>query len=192
MKKKIEFVLGGMTFSVPSECLRTTDYWNKPSENPYINLGRKETASIIKQFVKSKYPTLPVWASSSTFANGNSVDINVCKENGDEFEYGDPIYSDISSFCSMLKGGRYDGMTECYEYAESGRTDNGTRIEFNAKYVSCNPKAPFGSWADTKRMLKDMMAGQYVWGPISLEEAIKKAKSYKISDSAIEKAISLI
>jgi hypothetical protein len=58
--------------------------------------------------------------------------------------------------------------------------------------VSCNPKAPFGSWADTKRMLKDMMDGKYVWGPISLEEAIKKAKSYKISDSAIEKAISLI
>jgi hypothetical protein len=41
-------------------------------------------------------------------------------------------------------------------------------------------------------MLKDMMAGQYVWGPISLEEAIKKAKSYKISDSAIEKALTLI
>jgi transcriptional/translational regulatory protein YebC/TACO1 len=41
-------------------------------------------------------------------------------------------------------------------------------------------------------MLKDMMDGKYVWGPISLEEAIKKAKSYKISDSTIEKAISLI
>jgi transcriptional/translational regulatory protein YebC/TACO1 len=37
-----------------------------------------------------------------------------------------------------------------------------------------------------------MMAGKYVWGAISLEEAIKKAKSYKISDSTIEKAISLI
>jgi transcriptional/translational regulatory protein YebC/TACO1 len=41
-------------------------------------------------------------------------------------------------------------------------------------------------------MLVDMMAGKYVWGAISLEEAIKKAKSYKISDSTIEKAISLI
>lgn len=192
MKKKIQFVLNGMTFEVPVESLRKVDYWNKPLETPYINLGRKETASVIKQFVKAKYPTLPVWASSQTFANGNSVDINVCKENGDEFDYNDPIYSDISSFCSMLKGGRYDGMTDCYEYSESGKTDNGTRVEFNAKYISCNPKAPFGSWADTKRMLKDMMAGQYVWGPISLEEAIKKAKSYKISDSAIEKALTLI
>jgi hypothetical protein len=192
MKKKIEFVLGGMTFSVPSECLRTTDYWNKPLENPYINLGRKETASIIKQFVKSKYPTLPVWASSQTFANGNSVDINVCKENGDEFDYNDPIYKEISSFCDGLKGGRYNGMEDMYEYGEDGKTDNGTRIDFNAKYVSCNPKAPFGSWADTKRMLVDMMAGKYVWGAISLEEAIKKAKSYKISDSNIEKALTLI
>jgi hypothetical protein len=58
--------------------------------------------------------------------------------------------------------------------------------------VSCNPKAPFGSWADTKRMLIDMMAGKYVWGVITLEEAIKKAKSYKISDSSIEKALTLI
>lgn len=192
MKKKIQFVLNGMSFEVPSECLRTTDYWNKPLAAPYINLGRKETASVIKQFVKSKFPTLPVWASSQSFSGGNSVDINVCKENGDEFDYNDPIYKEIASFCDMFKGGRYNGMEDIYEYGDDGRTDNGTRIEFNAKYVSCNPKAPFGSWADTKRMLVDMMAGKYVWGAITLDEAIKKAKGYKISDSSINKALSLI
>lgn len=192
MKKKIEFVLNGMTFEVPAECLRTTDYWNKPLNAPYINLGRKETASVIKQFVKMKFPTLPVWATSETFANGNSVNISVCKENGDEFEYGDPIYSEISSFCSMLKGGRYNGMEDMYEYGESGKTDNGTTIEFNAKYISCNPKAPFGSWADTKRMLIDMMEGKYVWGVLTLEQSIKKAKGYNISESVINKALTLI
>lgn len=192
MKKKIEFVLRGMTFEVPAECLRKTDYWGKPIEKPYINLGRKETALVMKQYIKAKYPTLHVWAKSNSFAGGNSVDINFCKANGDEFDYGDPILEDISQFGQFLRAGRFDGMTDCYEYGDDGVTDNGTRIEYGAMYVSVNGKAPFGTWADTKRMLLDMMAGKYVWGPVSLEKAIEKAKGYSISEAAIEKALQYV
>ncbi len=62
-------------------------------------------------------------------------------------------------------------------------------IEAGVKYAHCNNKAPFGSYPDVIRMLRDMMDGKYVWGPISLEKAIEKVKSYKVSDSTISKAL---
>ena len=63
---------------------------------------------------------------------------------------------------------------------------------FNSKYVHFNNKAPFGSWPDVKRMLLDMQAGKYVWGVLSLEQAIAKVKTYSVKDSDIEKALQFI
>jgi len=62
-------------------------------------------------------------------------------------------------------------------------------LDFGAKYITVNPKAPFGTWPDVKRMLLDMVAGKYVWGALSLEEAIQKVKGYSIKDAVIQKAI---
>jgi hypothetical protein len=62
-------------------------------------------------------------------------------------------------------------------------------LDFGAKYITVNPKAPFGTWPDVKRMLIDMMEGKYVWGVITLEEAINRVKGYSIKDAVIEKAI---
>jgi hypothetical protein len=91
-----------------------------------------------------------------------------------------------------MSGGRYNGMEDIYEYGEAGSTDNGTKLEFNSKYVHFNPKAPFASWPDVKRMLIDMQAGKYVWGVLSLDKAIEKCKSYKVKDADIQKALQYI
>ena len=80
-------------------------------------------------------------------------------------------------------------MHDIYEYGENGKTDNGTEIEFGAKYVSFNGKAPYGTWPEAKRSLKAMMAGEYVWGVLSLEKAVEKLKSYSYTPATIEKAI---
>jgi hypothetical protein len=177
---------------LPSECLRTTSYWGEKLENPYINIGRKEVPLLFKQYVKAKYPEFLVWGKSSTFANGSSSDLYVCKANGDELDYSSKEYNDLNSFASMMQGGRYNGMEDIYEYGEAGSTDNGTKLEFNSKYVHFQPKAPFASWPDVKRMLIDMQAGKYVWGVLSLEKAIEKCKSYKVKDADIQKALQYI
>ena len=51
MKKKMKFVWCGVNFELPAECLRTTDYWGKTLDNPYISIGRKECLAIAKQFM---------------------------------------------------------------------------------------------------------------------------------------------
>ena len=192
MKSKMKFVWLGVNFELPSECLRTTDYWGKKLENPYINIGRKEVPLLFKQYVKAKYPEFLVWGKSSTFANGCSSDLYVCNANGDELDYSSKEYYDLSSFANMMQGGKFNGWTDSYEYADSGKTDNGTVLEFSSKYVHFQPKAPFASWPDVKRMLIDMQAGKYVWGVLSLEKAIEKCKSYKVKDADIQKALQYI
>jgi hypothetical protein len=192
MKSKMKFIWLGVEFEVPSECLRTKSYWGEKLENPYIAIGRKEVPLIFKQYAKAKYPNLLVWGKSSTFANGSSSDLYACNANGDELEWGGFIYNDLNSFSNAMQGGKYNGMEDIYEYADSGKTDNGTKLEFSSKYVHFNPKAPFASWPDVKRMLIDMQAGKYVWGVLSLDKAIEKCKSYKVKDADIQKALQYI
>jgi hypothetical protein len=192
MKSKMKFTWMGVNFELPKECLRTTSYWGEPLATPSITIGRKEVPLLFKQYVKAKYPDLLVWGKSSTFANGSSSDLYACFPNGDEISYDSDLYKDLNSFAGMMSGGRYNGMEDIYEYGEDGKTDNGTTLDFNSKYVHFNPKAPFASWPDVKRMLIDMMDGKYVWGKLTLEQAIEKVKSYKAKDTDIQKALQYI
>ena len=192
MKKKIKFVWCGINFELPAECLRTTDYWGKTLDNPYIYIGRKECPAIAKQFMKAKYPHLLVWGSSETFANGNSATVNVCNADGSDLEYTSKEWNEINSFVRQMCGGRYDGWSESYEYGEPGKSDNGTKLDFGTKYLHIENKAPFGSWPDVVRMLRGMIAGEYVWGPLTLEKAIEKVRDYKVTEPTIKKALELI
>lgn len=192
MKSKMKFVWLGIQFELPSTCLKTKSYWGEPLANPVISIGRKEVPLLFKQYVKAKYPDMLVWGKSSTFANGSSSDLYACYANGDELEWGSTEYKELNSFVNSMSGGHYNGMEDIYEYGEDGKSDNGTVLEFNSKYVHFNSKAPFGSWPDVKRMLLDMQAGKYVWGVLSLEQAIAKVKTYSVKDSDIEKALQFI
>ena len=192
MKKKMKFVWCGVKFELPAECLKTNDYWGKKLDNPYIYIGRKECPLIAKQFMKAKYPHLLVWGKSETFANGNSASVYVCNADGSNLDMGSKEWSEINSFIRQMSGGKYDGWSESYEYGEPGKSDNGTKLDFGTKYLHIENKAPFGSWPDVVRMLKAMMAGEYVWGPISLDKAIEKVRDYKVTEPTIKKALELI
>ena len=188
-KSKMKFEMNGMTFEIPSTCLRVMDYWGNLLATPVINFGRKEVPLIAKQYIKAKYPEMLVWAKSSVFANGNSVDVYVCNENGSELDLDSKEWTDIYNFITDMKGGSYNGMEDIYEYGPSGTTDNGTVIDFGAKYISINNKAPFGSWPDCKRMITDMMEGKYVWGVVSFETAIEKVRGYNVKETDLQKAV---
>ena len=186
--KKISLIIEGIKFEIKAEALRTTDYWGKPS-TPKVYASGPIAGSLVKQFVKAKYPKVVCSVSSSSFANGNSLDVYVSNVDGSEVE--SSIYKDIARFADSFEYGRYDGMTECYEsYENSGmKSEKGTEIEAGVKYVHVNNKPSFGSYGDVIRMIRGMMAGEYVWGPLSLEESIKRVKSYKVSDNNISKAL---
>jgi hypothetical protein len=188
-KKSIKFKYVGIEFTLPSSCLRDKNYWGEPLEKPYISIGRKEVPLMFKQYVKATHPELLVWGKSQTFSGGCSSDLYACYPNGNEIGYNDTLYKELNGFCENLKGGSYNGMHDIYEYGENGKSDNGTELEFNSKYVSFNGKAPFGTWPEAKRTLRDMLDGKYVWGAISIEKAIEKIKTYGYTEATIAKAV---
>ena len=189
MKNTTKFDYLGIRFELPVNCLRTHSYSGTPLSNPIISIGRKEVPLMFKQWMKVKFPDMLVWGKSETFAGGCSSDLYACYADGSELEWGSNEYKEISSFCNMFKGGHYDGMHDIYEYGDNGKTDNGTELEFGAKYVSFNGKAPYGTWPEAKRSLKAMMAGEYVWGVLTLEKAIEKLRGYSYTENVIEKAL---
>ena len=186
--KKIGLVVAGVKIEIPAEALRTTDYWGKAIE-PYIYGNGPIAGKIVKEYVKSKYPKVICSVKSSSFANGNSLDVHICNPDGSGVD--NEIYADINHFANLFEYGKYNGMHDIYEeYAESGLvTDKGTKIEAGVKYVTVNNKPAWGSYGDVIRMLRDMMAGNYSFGKVSLEEAIKRVKGYKVSESNIKKAL---
>jgi len=183
--KKIAIVVNGIKIELPAEVIRMRN----DGTTPYIYGSPVVAGKIVKAYAKSKYPNILIWTKSSSFANGNSLDVDVCMPDGSEVEAS--IYSDINTITNAFEYGKFNGWTDCYDsYEESGmKTENGTEIEAGVKYAHCNNKAPFGTYPDVVRMLRGMMAGEYVFGPLSLEKAIEKVKSYKVTDSNIEKAL---
>jgi hypothetical protein len=183
--KKIAIVVNGIKVELPAEVIRMRN----DGVTPYIYGSPVIAGKIVKGYVKSKYPNILIWCKSSSFANGNALDVDMCMPDGSEVEAS--IYSDINTITNAFEYGKFNGWTDCYDsYEESGmKTENGTEIEAGVKYAHCNNKAPFGTYPDVIRMLTDMIAGKYVWGPISLEKAIEKVKSYKVTDATIEKAL---
>lgn len=186
--KKIGLVIEGIKFELPAEALRSVDYWGKPIPAKVYANG-PIAGSMVKQYVKAKYPKVICSVKSSSFAGGNSLDVYLSEVNGEGVL--SEIYHDVMRFANSFEYGRYNGWNDSYEsYEKSGmETDKGTEIEAGVKYVHVNNKPAFGTYGDVVRMLRGMMAGEYVWGPISLEEAIKRVKSYKVSDNNIKKAL---
>lgn len=183
--KKINVVVEGIKMSLPAEVVK----FRNDGVTPYV-WGRGPIASsMVKQFVKAKYPKVVCSVKSSSFANGNSLDVYVSNPNGSEVEV--EIYNDINRFANQFEYGRYNGMEESYDYYENSgvKTEKGMDIEAGVKYVHTNNKPMFGSVGDCVRMLKDMMDGKYVWGPLTIEKAIEKVLAYKVPQTNIDKAL---
>ena len=183
--KKINVVVEGVKMSLPAECVQ----YRNDGVTPYVYGRGPIGSSMVKQFVKAKYTSVVCTVKSSSFANGSSSDVYVSNVNGSEVD--EVIYKDINRFADQFEYGRYNGMEEIYDYYETSgvKTEKGMEIEAGVKYVHTNNKPSFGTYGDVIRILRDMMAGQYVWGVLTLEQAIEKVKGYKIPQSTIDKAL---
>lgn len=189
---KIKVVVSGMEFNISSDAVRSTDYWGKPLEKPYIYGGPKVAGEFVKQYVKKKFPNVECSVKSEHFANGNSMHANVWYMDGTPVE--ESIVREINSFAHLFEYGRYDGMHDIYEsYETSGLTsDNGTPIDAGVKYVSVENRPNHNSVTHHILMLKGMVKGEYNFGTVSIDEAVMRAKKWGYKGPNFEKAISMV
>lgn len=189
--KKFKFELEGMMFELGEKFLKKTDWNGNPLKKPVINMNHVAAANVVKQYVKKKYPNVVVSSSSSSFSMGNSVDIYISDEYGNGVD--ESIIKDVNRFGSQFEYGKFNGMIDMYEHHNKDvRTDNGTEIDYGVKYLHVQNRPKFCTVPDIVRMIKDMMAGQYVYGPISLEKAIDEVKGYGGTENNIKKALQLV
>jgi hypothetical protein len=190
MSKKFKFKLNGMEFTLPMKYLKNKD-WNGNPIPAEINITQGAGSSLCKQYVKKKFPNVVVSVSSNSFSMGNSVDVYISDELGAEVD--SHIIEDVKSFGSQFVYGKFNGMIDMYESKESGAiTESGTKVTGNVKYLHVSNRPKFCSLPDVVKMLKDMMAGQYCYGKVSLEKAIENVKGYGATEGNINKALKLI
>lgn len=190
MSKKFKFKLNGMEFTLPMKYLKNKD-WNGNPIPAEINITQGAGSSLCKQYVKKKFPNVVVSVSSNSFSMGNSVDVYISDELGAEVDSN--IIEDVKSFGSQFVYGKFNGMIDMYESKESGAiTESGTKVTGNVKYLHVSNRPKFCSLPDVVKMLKDMMAGQYCYGKVSLEKAIENVKGYGATEGNINKALKLI
>ena len=141
MSKKIKIQFNGQTFELPSESVRTDRYDN----NTYIYMSAKNTASVIKQYVKKNFPQLKVWRTSDVYSGGSSVRINISNADGSPVESN--IDRNINSFANSFKAGSFNGMIDMYEDREDEvMTDSGTPLKYFPSYIFVENRANWGSF----------------------------------------------
>ena len=141
MSKKFKFSIQGTEFQLPISQVQEDSYNNNEK---YIYMNAKSAASVIKQFVKQKYPSLKVWATSDVYSGGSSVRVNVSESDGSPVD--SIIFDDIQKWESMLKGGSFNGMIDMYESREDKpTTDNGTPLKYFPSYIFIENKPKWDS-----------------------------------------------
>jgi len=167
MSKKIKLTIQGNNYELPTSALikKNQDNWYSESKD-YIYMNAKNSASIIKQYVKKNFPELTVWSNSKTYSGGSSVDVNVCNADGSSVD--DNIYEQIESFSKSFKGGNFNGMIDMYEYNEDDKyTDNGTELKYFPSYVFVKNAPKWGSveyWINSWN--EESQAVNQVWSTI--------------------------
>ena len=153
--KKLKFSINNNEFTLPLSSYREQT-WGGSLEK-YIHMSAKNSATVIKQFVKQNFPQLKVWAVSDTYSGGSSTRVYVCNSDGSEVDY--DIFKQISQWKHILQGGNFNGMEDIYEYREDTLcTDNGMELKYFPSYIFIDNKPKWGSveyWLNQYQEYKD-------------------------------------
>ena len=141
MSSKVKVNLFGQEFLLNSDVVRTDGSWYK---EPYIYLNAKNTAVVIRQFIKKNFPNLKSWVKSEVYSGGSSVNVYVCSKDGSPAPY--DHYDTIQTFCNSLTAGTFNGMFDSYEYREDKlSTEKGTPIVGLPSYIFTNNRPDYGT-----------------------------------------------
>lgn len=148
--KKIKLSIIGQIFELPLDTLRTNNVGKK-----YIHLNAKNTASIIKQYLKKTHPLLSNWVTSQVYSGGCSVNVWVSRADGSSVDI--VKYEQIEKFAYGFEAGKFNGMDDSYSYGDDGATDNGTVLDYGAKYMFVENKPKFDT---VEYALKNIRSGE--------------------------------
>ena len=170
----IEVDFQGIRYKVRKKALRTYTYGENKGK-PYLSIGPTEAGQMVKQYVKTINKNYLCKVKAEWFSMGNSLNVNVCMKDGSPIPNVD--YQMINSFVNLFRQGRFNGMTDYYEYEVTEyKTDNGNIIEGNCKYVTVNNQAKFGTAEWIVNEVKNM--GR------TLEETTRYVSDQKIIEKA--------
>lgn len=142
IKEKVSFTAFGVNFvDIP--------YWNV-NEKEY-SVGVKGTASMVRQYLKAKYPKYKFWASSESYSGGDSIraagwylpeSAKPNKNNSDNVER--QLYSELQS---IFQEGKFNGMEDIYENGDMQKiiAPDGKSIDYGTKYMFFSNKPPYES-----------------------------------------------
>lgn len=155
MSKKLKFKLNDNVFTLPIDSYREQN-WGGTLEK-YIHMSAKNTATVIKQYVKSNFPELKVWGVSDTYSGGSSTRIYVCNVDGSPVD--SDTYKKIEQWKWILSGGSFNGMEDIYEYREDElTTDAGMALKYFPSYIFIDNKPKWGTveyWLNEFETFKD-------------------------------------
>ena len=155
MSKKLKFKLNDNEFLLPLDSYREQT-WGGNLEK-YIHMSAKNTATVIKQYVKSNFPQLKVWGVSDTYSGGSSTRIYVCNVDGSPVD--SDTYKKIEQWKWILSGGSFNGMEDIYEYREDElTTDAGMALKYFPSYIFIDNKPKWGTveyWLNEFETFKD-------------------------------------
>jgi hypothetical protein len=108
-----------------------------------VIINRVEAAKMIRQFIKHRYgKSIKSWVKSASFSGGSSVDVTICKPNGEPVS--SVIETAIDTFANSLRAGRFNGMIDSYEYdSKKLMSDLGTQLVMYTSYISVYNRAPY-------------------------------------------------
>ena len=155
MSKKLKFKLNDNEFLLPLDSYREQT-WGGNLEK-YIHMSAKNTATVIKQYVKKNFPELKVWGVSDTYSGGSSTRIYVCNVDGSPVD--SDTYKKIEQWKWILSGGSFNGMEDIYEYREDElTTDAGMSLKYFPSYIFIDNKPKWGTveyWLNEYETFKD-------------------------------------
>ena len=146
--KKIKLSIAGKIYELPSDTLCTGSKGKK-----YIYLNAKNTASLIKQYIKKLNQPISCWVTSSVYSGGCSVQVHLSMPDGSEVL--ESLYKQIEKFAYQFQAGNFDGMTDSYSYGENGETDNGTTLDYGTKYVFVENRPKFNTMENALKMIAE-------------------------------------
>lgn len=190
---KFKFVFEGVTFTLPGKFYKPNDYSGNP--DPHIDVNRVAAASMIKQYVKAKYPGVVCSVKSDIYSGGSSTRAYISDK------YGVPvdkkIFDDVNRFANLFEYGSFNGMEDIYEFNNNSyNTEKGMRIEPGVKYVFVENRAQFDTVPEICFSIMETMAGGRFHGqenrPHSIAEAVEILSKFHDDKSKMEKAVELV
>ena len=175
MSKKLKFKLNDNVFTLPLEAYRESN-WGGTLEK-YIHMSAKNTATVIKQYVKKEFPQYKVWGVSDVYSGGSSTRVYVCNPDGSSIPEND--YKKIQQWKWILSGGSFNGMEDIYEYREDElTTDAGMSLKYFPSYIFIDNKPKWGTpeyWLGEYNTYKENLTNpDYA----RMRELVKKAGSF--------------